>query len=130
MTTVQPLKKVKLSLLAGSDAETFNLTSSPVDFEFIYGATSDGLCPFENDLAGKKEGERLNMAVSTAEAQNYFGNFYHKLYHVLGLQIMPAKLFWQMEISAVTTPDNREVVQALAKSLGGCGGGSCDCGCS
>ena len=127
---IQPLKKVSLSLLAGSEAGNLNMTASPVDFEFIYGVASDGLCPFESALGDKCEGDSLDLNVPGGDGHEYFGHFFQPLRLALGLQIMPAIIALQVTITTVVDADNREVVQSLAKSLshGGCGG-SCDCGC-
>jgi hypothetical protein len=128
--TIQHLKKVTLSLSAGSEPGKFNLSSSPVDFEFIYGVASYGLCPFESALADKRPGDILTINVSTNEGHEYFGHFFPSLRKTLGIQIMPVMLSLQIEVSRVIDAEAREVVQSLAKALshGGCGG-SCDCGC-
>jgi hypothetical protein len=128
--SIQPLKKVILSLMAGSDPGKFNLTASPVFFEFIHGVSSDGLCPFEAALHDKREGDNLIVSVRAADAHEFFGHIYHALRQKLGLQIMPETIFLEIEITAVSDADDREVVQSVAKALahGGCGG-SCGCGC-
>lgn len=128
--TIQPLKKVTLSIAAGSASGTTNLTTDPVSLEFIHGIASGGISRFESALHGKKEGESLSVSVAVAKAHEFFGPFHHSLFQGIGLQIMPAKLFLEFTVMKVIDADNREVVQSLAKGLsGGCGGGSCDCGC-
>ena len=126
--TVQPLKKVTLSLVAGNDSGKNNLTDSPVHFEFIYGLASGGLCPFEGALHDKAPGETLTLKIPTSDAQQYFGHLFLPLRQALGLHIMPAMIHLQIEITAVKDAENREVVQYLAKASSGCGG-SCGCGC-
>ena len=129
-TTIQPLKKITLSLMAGSIPEKYNLTGSPVALEFIYGVASDGLCPFESVLNDKHEGDRLILSVPAADAHEFFGHIFQSLHQVLGLQIMPTTIHLKIEVTAVVDADSREVVQSLAKALahGSCGG-SCGCGC-
>jgi hypothetical protein len=129
-TTIQPLKKVTLSLMAGSKPEKYNLTGSPVVLEFIYGVASDGLCPFESALHDKHQGDRLVLNVPTADAYEFFGHIFQSLCQALGLLIMPETIHLHIEVAAVVDADNREVVQSLAKALahGSCGG-SCGCGC-
>lgn len=122
-TTIQSLKKVTLLLTTGSN------TSEPVSFTFIYGIASGGLCPFEQTLQDKKEGENLNLTVTDSEVQHYFSHLFLPLRQALGLTIMPKILSLRVAISAVKDADNREVVQSLAKAASGCGG-SCGCGCS
>jgi hypothetical protein len=131
--TIEPLKKVTLSLLAGStgsQSEKFNLTAAPVDFQFIYGVASDGLCPFEAALHDKAIGDSLSLAVSSGEAHEFFGHLFSPLYRALGVQIIPETITLQAEITSVAAAENQEIVQSLAKALasGGCGG-SCGCGC-
>jgi hypothetical protein len=128
--TIQILKKVTLSLMAGSTSDTFSLTGSPVTLEFIYGVASDGLCSFESFLYGRREGSKFILSVPIAEAHEFFGHVYQSLFQVLGLPIMPETLFLKIEITSIVDPDNREVVQSLARSLmhDSCSG-SCGCGC-
>ena len=126
--TIKVLKKVTLSIIAGSEPEKTNKTSSPVIFEFIYGLASDGLCPFESALHDKSVGESLSFNVSNDGAQEFFGYHFSPLRQTLGLQIMPQTIVLQAEITAVDDADNREVVQMMAKVGSGCGG-SCGCGC-
>ena len=122
-TTIQILKKVTLSLTAGS-------TPAPVALEFVYGVASDGLCPFESALDGKGEGDTLALSVPIAEAHEFFGHIFQPLQEALGLLILPETISVNIEITSVVDADNREVVKSLAKSLahGSCGG-SCGCGC-
>ncbi len=131
--TIEPLKKVTLSLLAGStgsQSEKFNLTAAPVDFQFIYGVASDGLSPFEAALYDKAIGESLTLVVSSGEAHEFFGHLFSPLYRALGIQTIPETLTLLAAVTAVTAAENQEIVQSLAKALasGGCGG-SCGCGC-
>lgn len=131
--TIEPLKKVTLSLLAGStgsQSEKNNLTAAPVNFQFIYGVASDGLCAFEAALHDKAIGENLAFAVSSGEAHDFFGHLFSPLYRALGIQIIPEMLTLHAEVTAVTEAENQEIVQSLAKALAsrGCGG-SCGCGC-
>jgi hypothetical protein len=127
---IQPLKKVILSLVANSEPGKLNLTASPESFEFVHGVASDGLCPFETALQDKRKGDKLVVSVRTADAHEYFAHIYHGLRQKLGLRIMPETICLEIEITAVSNADDREVVQSVAKALahGGCGG-TCGCGC-
>lgn len=131
--TIEPLKKVTLSLLAGnggSETEKYSLTGSPVNFQFIYGVASGGLCPFEAALHDKAIGEDLTIAVSSGEAHEFFGHLFSPLYRALGVQIIPETITLHAEVTAVADAESQEIVRSLAKALasGGCGG-SCGCGC-
>ena len=131
--TVQQLKKVTLTLNANNDdSETASchLTGSPAILDFIFGIASTGLCPFESALYNKGEGENQIFTIAASEGHEFFGHLFLPLRQALGLQIMPEKIVLKVEVTAVADPDNREVVQSLAKALAGCGhGGSCGCGC-
>jgi hypothetical protein len=128
-TTIQPLKKVRLTVLAGSKVGEYRLTPSPVVFEFLYGIGADGLTPFEMTLGEKKPGDNLTVTVAAGEASMFFGRLLGSIRNLLGLQLFPTTLSLQMTVTAVNDAENREVVQALARSTGhGCDG-SCDCGC-
>ena len=61
--TIGPLKKISLLLEAGTGPDKTDLTAGPIASEFIFGAGSQGLCPFEFQLAAKKEGDGLSMRV-------------------------------------------------------------------
>jgi len=127
--TVQSLKKVTLFLQAGSKADTFSLTPSPVSFEFIYGIAREGLTAFEVTINNKHPGDITSLTVLATEAQVFFGNLFMPLRQTLSLHLLPEKIFLQVEVVSVVDADNREVVKSLADSLGhGCGGGTCDCG--
>ncbi len=127
---IGPMKKVTLSLRKKSESGRSQPDESAVDFAFIYGVASDGLCPFELILSGKRAGDSLNIGVASAECHEYFGYLYFPLCQALGLQIAPQTINLRAEIITVSEADNREVVHSLAKALshGGCGG-SCGCGC-
>lgn len=127
---IKPMKKVTLSLMKIGESGQSQPDALSVNFQFIYGVASDGLCPFELALSDKCAGDNLIVTVPAAEVHEYFGYLHFPLCQVLDLQIAPQALNFRAEVTAVTKADNREVVQSLAKALshGGCGG-SCGCGC-
>lgn len=126
---VQPMKKLRLQISAASTPGTAP-GGDPVAVEFIYGVASDGLSPFERVLSGKNKGDILSLSVAAGGAQGYFGNILGNIQQLLGLTILPPTIYLTVEIEEILDAENREIVQALAKSLShGCGG-SCDCGCS
>lgn len=120
---IQALKKITLSLRLGNSGH------EPIALTFIYGIGGNGLCPFEQALQGKEQGDSLNFSGTDAQAADYFGHLLFPLRQALGLQIMPKTLSLQVAITTVQDAENREVVQSLAKTASGCGG-SCGCGCS
>ncbi len=130
-TTIQQLKKVRLAILAGSEPGKHSLTATPMVFEFIYGIGAEGLEPFEAVLGDKCVGGHVVLTLAADEVPQFFGRFLRQIRQLFGLHLLPPTLSLHMTVTAVADADNREVVQALAKSAGhgGCGG-SCDCGCS
>ena len=129
-TTIQPLKKVTLSLSAGGEPGKSAPIAPPSALEFIYGAASDGLCPFETALADKREGEKLAVSVKASASHQYFGHIFHVLGDKLGGRMADDPICLEVTVIAITDADDREVVRAVAQTLahGGCGG-SCGCGC-
>jgi hypothetical protein len=129
-TTVQLLKKITLSLSTGIGPGKSDTSGSPLSFVFIYGVASDGLCPFENALHDKGEGERLVVRIKAADAHEYFGHLCHPLCQILGNQLPDGTIELDIAVTSITDADDREVVQAAARALvhGGCGT-SCGCGC-
>ncbi len=130
-TTIQPLKKVRLAIQAGNEPGKHSLVATPMIFEFIYGIGAEGLEPFEVTLGDKCVGEIVVLTLAADEAPQFFGHYFGSIRQLLGLHLLPPHLSLHMTVTLVADADNREVVQALAKSTGhgGCGG-SCDCGCS
>jgi len=128
ITSIQNLTKVAVALRAGS--ESCNFTSEPVDFDFIYGAGSAGLCTFEASLYEKSEGDKINLTVPAAEVSETFGHLRMPLYCALGLQKSAETLFLEITVIGVSEVDTHELVQSIARGAShSCGGGSCDCGC-
>ncbi len=120
---IQSLKKITLLLTAD------NTAGEPVSLTFIYGIGGNGLCPFEQALQGKDEGESLNFTCTDSQAPDFFGNLFFPLRQALSLQIMPKTLSLHAAIATVQDAENHEVVKSLAQAASGCGG-SCGCGCS
>jgi hypothetical protein len=129
-STIQHLKKVKLTILAGSEPEGHSLTPCPVVFEFLYGIGAEGLEPFEMELSDKCSGDSLALMVTAGDVSAFFGRFWRPIRQLLGLHFLPSTLCLHLTVTSVTDAENREMVHALARSAGhgGCGG-SCDCGC-
>lgn len=128
--TAEPLKKIRLLLLAGSGENEFTFTPDPVFLEFIFGLAQTGLSPFEQKILGRRVGDTINIRVDPNDAPTIFGPIWHPILHLAKISIMPRELYLFLEIAEIVDADNREVVKALAGSLGSCGsGGSCGCGC-
>jgi hypothetical protein len=128
--TIQNLTKVAVTLRTGRERDKSKLTSDPVPFDFIYGVGTEGFCAFEAALSEKSEGETITMPVTAGEAGGIFGHLRRGIYQTLGMKKITDPFTLEVAITDVSQPDNRELVQAIAKAAaqGGCGG-SCDCGC-
>lgn len=127
---IQQLKRVTLSLKLTHPAGEDDYVQSST-LKFFYGIAAEGLTPFEMTLSDKRGGDRLRCEILSGQMGEYFGHLLPALRKAMGGDLISPSLSLEVEVLAVEDPDNRELVQAMAKSLGhGCGGGSCDCGCS
>ncbi len=124
------MKKLTLNLVAGSAPGSSSFTPSPATIQFIFGAGSAGLTPFEVALNGVQVAERISLKLSSNELALYFGHHYAPICEKLGLLIIPDTLFLEVELTSQSEPSAREVVQYMAKAMshGGCGcGDGCTC---
>ena len=104
-------------------------TSKPL--HFIFGVASNGLSPFEQAIHYKSSGDHVELSVEAGNAPHYFGHIYKQLCSRMVLGIIPERFDITFNVTDVQKSDQREIVKALAQSVGhGCGGGGCDCGCS
>ena len=130
MQAVSVLKKISLLLKTSGD-NGIVLQPNPVPYSFIYGASGRGLTPFEITLNGMKPAETVAMNIARHELQETCGHLLPSLRHSLDISIFPQILTLEITIDSVTDCSQREIVAAMSAAVGGgCGGGSCDCGCS
>ena len=117
------LKKIRLSIVTGSSSESISGTGKPMDYDFIFGVGKDGITAFEKTLFGKKAGEEIALEVKSDQLNEVFGHLKNALQDVL-----PSATVFSLKarINSISTPDDREVVSAIA---GSAGEGGCDCGC-
>jgi hypothetical protein len=127
---VDYLKKVQLRIEAGAEAGTWDLTPEPQALTLICGAASAGLCPFEYELIGKTAGDRLELAIPASRLPETMAHLLLPLREALAFATMPPVLALGVTIEAVTDPNPREVIRAMAEATNqeGCGA-DCDCGC-
>jgi hypothetical protein len=127
---IQQLKRVTLSVKHFHSASGDGSAQSS-QLRFFYGIAADGLTPFEMALSDKRVGERLRCDLLSAQRGEYFGHLLPVMHRAMGNDPLGPSLSLEVEVLAVEDPDNRALVQAMARSLGhGCGGEHCDCGCS
>ncbi|MDJ0665720.1 MAG: hypothetical protein QNJ61_00540 [Desulfobacterales bacterium] len=127
---VDYLKKVDLRIEAGAEAGRWDLTPEPQALTLICGTASTGICPFEYELMGKTPGERVELTIAASRLTETMAHLLLPLRKVLGGAVMPPLLALGITIEAVTDPNPREVIRAMAEATNqeGCGG-DCDCGC-
>lgn len=129
MLSVSPLKKITV-YLHSLDEHGNNVTKHSASLSFIYGVGSDGLCPLENMLANKLEGQEVELALAQNRRREILGHLYNPVMQTLQHALLPYELRLKIVIDSIAEASHREIVTAMAGSLSsGCGNGSCDCGC-
>lgn len=121
---IENLRKIILNIETGTAADPSDPATVPRRVEFIYGIGTQGLTPFEYELADKKPGDSISIRVPHGSALALFG---HLTQQVLRQMDCRNALFMKATLVDVTDADTREVVKAMARQSG-CGDG-CDCGC-
>lgn len=128
VNNIENLKRVSVSLNV-SDEKGRHLTPQPQAFSFIYGAASEGLSSLELVLSGKSVGDEVRMSVITKDLHKICGHLLHPLQGALQLPILPDRFELDMTLTDIEVAQDREIVEAIAKSISSCSG-NCDCGCS
>ncbi len=120
------LKRVTVSVHAGTTPDSNNLTPVPIEYEFIFGLGASGMTPFEYELNGKHEGDHLKFALRAEDIPMFFEH--------IGIVLPPLPAnsdmyYLNIIIEKIVAVSISEVVKALA-GITGCGGGhDCGCGC-
>ena len=124
------LKKLKLRFLVRAQEERKVKAAKPIEFSFIYGIDPGGLSDFERDISGLELHETLEFEIESGRLRAYMGSLYGVLCHHLDLTESAAVRTFACELIAMTTPEPKEVVTAMAQlQKGGCGSSDCGCGC-
>ena len=125
MNKVENLKKITLSIQAGTSQDTMNLTPKYPGLEFIFGLGPEGMTPFEYELADKAEGESVLIHL---KKEVFYSFFEHLNPPLMDLFDVSDDVYLKVKIDAVTPAENREIVKAMA-DMAAHGGAGCDCGC-
>jgi len=125
MNKVENLKKITLSIQAGTSPDTMDLTPKYPNIGFIFGLGSEGMTPFEYQLADRAEGERVLIHL---KKKDFYCFFEHLNPPLMDLFDRRDDVYLKVNIDAVTSAENREVVKAMADKAAH-GGAGCDCGC-
>ena len=126
---VSNLKKVHVNLSL-TDNQKNIIGVGIKHFAFIYGCASTGLNPLEIELADKMDGDELALKINSSELPAMLGHLHQPIRHALNLQILPQEINLLIAVDKVEEASEREIIQAMAGSLGSGCGGNCDCGCS
>lgn len=121
---VAHLKKVVLLIKAGRSADVMDILSEPYRIEFIFGIGHGGLTPFECEMAERRVGDAVGLAVSPDNMQGVFG---HLSYLLPDLPADDNPLYFQITVEAAAESSPREVIRALAE-LASCGSHCCEGG--
>lgn len=128
---VDNLTRVSVDIKMSDPLQTVTAEPAGNTMEFIFGIGRDGLCPFESQLQYTSVGDTIARSVNSLSGPDYFGHLYPLACGFLDLPEVPGIVDLKISVAEISRPDNREIVEAMARSVGhGCGGGSCDCGCS
>jgi hypothetical protein len=122
MNKVESLKKITLSIQAGTSPDTRDLTPKYPEIQFIFGLGSGGMTPFEYELADRTEGESVLLHL---KKEDFYSFFEHLNPPLTDLFAGRDEVYLKVSIDAVTPAENREIVKAMAAH----GGAGCDCGC-
>jgi hypothetical protein len=109
---IEVLKKITLSVEAGTAPDATDLTPQSSQFEFIYGLGISGLTPFEIQLADKTVGEEIHLHISREEIPQVFQ---HLHLFPLNLPEHLDAIYLKLKITKVIQADQREVIKALAE---------------
>jgi hypothetical protein len=106
------LKKITLSVEAGTAPDSMDLTPKSAHFEFIYGLGTSGLTPFEIQLADKTVGEEFQLHMRREEIPQVFQ---HLAFFPLNLPEDADSFYLRLKVKSVLQADQREVIKALAE---------------
>ena len=124
MNTVENLTKVYLQIEAGTTAGSMDLTQTALEYEFIFGIGSGGMCPFEYQLVDRVAGEKIGIQIKKEES---YPLFEHLRPPILDLFEKQERIYLQIEILRIEKPENTEVIKALSEMTSH--HHNCDCGC-
>jgi hypothetical protein len=107
-----------------------DLSPEAHDFSFIYGIGIDGLSDFEMAIDGLGPDDTFNLEIDQSKLKSYFGWLYPTFETCVPESAADGVVDLKLTLIAVTTPEPKEIVTAIAElqNHGGCGS-DCGCGC-
>ena len=125
MNKVGNLKKITLSIQAGTSQDAMNLTPKYPRLEFIFGLGSGGMTPFEYELVDKVEGQSILIHLKKEGLHSFFKHLNPPMMDLFNVR---NNIYLKVKIDAVTPAENSEIIKAMA-DMAAHGGAGCDCGC-
>ena len=125
MNKVENLKKITLTIQAGTSQDIMNLIPKYPEIEFIFGLGSQGMTPFEYKLVNKVEGDRVEFLLKKNDCFRFFG---HLTPLMVNLVDNCDDVYLKATVEGTTPAKNREIIKAMAEMTAH-GGAGCDCGC-
>jgi hypothetical protein len=121
MEKIGPLKKVALSIEAGTTLESTDLTPQPSLLEFIYGLGAKGLTPIEFHLADKTVEDEVQLQINVEQIPHVFE---HLILPPIKIPEDVNVLYLKFRVMEIIPADQREVIKALAE-ISECGDACC-----
>ena len=115
------LKKIILTLQAGTTPDSMNLIEEPYRFEFIFGVGGQGITPFEYELTNRIVGEEVLYEIKHEQTS---AMFQHLQIPALNFPIHPGTFYLKAKIAEIHQAEPREIIRAMAVSAN-CGDGCC-----
>jgi hypothetical protein len=125
MKKIENLKKITVSLQAGTSHDTMNLAPKYQELEFIFGLGPGGMTPFEYELVDKVEGQSVLIHLKKESFHSFFEHLNPPLMDLFDVK---SNIYLKVKIDGVTPAENREIIKAMA-AMTAHGGAGCDCGC-
>jgi hypothetical protein len=120
--TVDNLKKITLTIEAGTSANKMDITARPLSMTFVYGLGAAGLTPIEYALADKSTGDVVLVSIQPGKMAWTFGHLQPPFETKLD---DTDEVHLRMRIDHIMPAEGREIISAMAAAAE-CG---CDCGC-
>ena len=125
MTKVENLKKIAISIQAGTSQDRMNLTPKYPGLEFIFGLGLGGMTPFEYELVDKAEGQSVLIHLRKEAFHSFFEHLNPPLIDLFDVN---SDIYLKVKVEVVRPAENREIIKAMA-DMAAHGGAECDCGC-
>ena len=118
---IENLKKVSLSLEAGTSSDHMNITPRPTEFEFVFGLGTLGLTPFEFTLADKTCGDEILVQLRQEDLQRYFEHISLPIFRYTKDH---ESFYLKARVINISQVDSKELLKAMAH-IANCGDSCC-----